>query len=106
MARRHCYERTLITKYGEMRLDVPVFRRGDCGAMRGGLDVIGKGQTHLRTGETIYRATSLLERFNREIRARERMGSVWTVHNLLALLLVAGRSHLIHMCENAINLGK
>ena len=27
MARNHCYERTLITKYGEMRLAAPVFRR-------------------------------------------------------------------------------
>ena len=33
---------TLITNYGEMRLDGPVFR---CGAMRGGMDVISKGQT-------------------------------------------------------------
>ena len=49
-----------------------------------------KGLTHLRTGESIYRATSLLERFNREIWARERMGSVWTVHNLLALLQLRG----------------
>ena len=48
MARHHSYERTLITKYGEMRLDVPVFRCGDCGAMRGRLDVIGKGRTRKR----------------------------------------------------------
>ena len=32
MARHHPHERILITKYGEMRLDVPVFRCGDCGA--------------------------------------------------------------------------
>lgn len=48
MARHHSYERTLITKYGEMRLDVPVFRYGDCCAMRIGMDVIGKGQTRKR----------------------------------------------------------
>ena len=47
---------------------------------------LGKWLTHLRTGETIYRTTSLLERFNREIRVRERMGTAWTVHNLLVLL--------------------
>ena len=45
---------------------------------------------HLRTGESIYRATSLWERFNRDIRARERMGTVWTVHNLLFLLQMRG----------------
>ena len=49
-----------------------------------------KGLTHLRTGETRCRATSLLERFNREIRARERMGTGWTVHNLLVLLQLRG----------------
>ena len=48
MARHHSYERTLITKYGEMRLDVPVFRCGDCGAMTSGMDVIGKGQARKR----------------------------------------------------------
>ena len=49
-----------------------------------------KGLTHLQTGESRYRTTSLLERFNREIRARERMGTAWTVHNLLALLQLRG----------------
>ena len=49
-----------------------------------------KGLTHLRTGEARYRTTSLLERFNREIRARERMGTAWTVHNLLVLLQLRG----------------
>ena len=44
MASHHSYERTLITKHGELILDVPVFRCGDCGAMRGGMDFIGKGQ--------------------------------------------------------------
>ena len=48
MARRHCYERTLIAKHGEMRLGVPMFRCGDCGALRGGMDVIGKVQTRMR----------------------------------------------------------
>ena len=53
MARHHCYERTLITKYGEMRLDIPVFRCGDCGAMRSGMNVIGKGQTRRRYSKKI-----------------------------------------------------
>ena len=34
-----------------------------------------KGLTHLRAGESRYRTTSLLDRFNREIRGRERMGT-------------------------------
>ena len=48
MPRHHCYERTLIAMFGEMRLDVPVFRCGDCGAMTGGMDAIGKGRTRKR----------------------------------------------------------
>ena len=30
---------------GKLTLDVPVFLCGECGAMRGGMDVIGKWQT-------------------------------------------------------------
>ena len=54
------------------------------------IKALRKALTHLRTGEARYRTTSLLERFNREIRARERMGTVWTVHNLLVLLQLRG----------------
>ena len=53
MARHHCYERTLITEYGEMRLDVPVFRCGDCDARCSGMEVIGKGQTRKRYSKKI-----------------------------------------------------
>ena len=49
-----------------------------------------KGLTHPSDGRARYRATSLLDRFNREIRSRERMGTVWTVHNLLELLQLRG----------------
>ena len=43
-------------------------------------------------GESRYRATSRLERFNREMRVREWMGTVsaWIVHNLLAPLQLRG----------------
>ena len=48
MARHHCYERTVITKYGEVRQGSLVFRCGDYGAMSGGRAVIGKGQARKR----------------------------------------------------------
>ncbi len=48
MASHHSYERTLIATCGEMRLDIPVFRCGDCGAMASGMDVIGKEQARKR----------------------------------------------------------
>ena len=45
---------------------------------------------HLKTEQTRYKTTSRLERQNREYRRRERMGTVWSPHNLLALLQKRG----------------
>ena len=47
---------------------------------------LGQGLSHLRTGQVRYKTTSRLERFHREIRRRERMGTAWSPHNLLVLL--------------------
>ena len=47
---------------------------------------LSKGLRHLTTGQTKHRTTSRLERLNRELRRREKLGTVWTEHNLLALL--------------------
>ena len=51
---------------------------------------LGKGMTHLGTGQERHRTTSRLERQNREYRRREKMGTVWSPHNLLALLQLRG----------------
>ncbi len=45
-----------------------------------------KGLRHLATGQARFKTTSPLERHNRELRRREKMGTVWTPHNLLVLL--------------------
>ena len=45
-----------------------------------------KGLRHLATGPVAHRTTSRLERHSRELRRREKLGTVWTEHNLLALL--------------------
>ena len=47
---------------------------------------LSKGLRHLATGRASHRTTSRLERHNRELWRRERLGTVWTEHNLLALL--------------------
>lgn len=60
---------------------------------------LDKELTHLRPRKSRYRTTSLLERFNRDIRARERMGTVWTVPTLCAAA-DAGRSGLNHLNGN------
>ena len=72
MARHHSYERTLITKYGEMRLDVPVFRCGDCGAMTSGMDVIGKGQAGAKA---LFQKKYGMRRCG--LRRRESAASAW-----------------------------
>ena len=51
---------------------------------------LGKGLTHLRTGQEKYRTTFHLERKNREYRRREKIGTAWSPHNLLALLQIRG----------------
>ena len=77
MARHHSYERTLIAKYGEMRLDVPVFRCGDFGAMTRGMDVIGKWQTRKLRSKKIRDAAM---RLSAQGVIYERVGDILTPH--------------------------
>ncbi len=51
---------------------------------------LDKGLAHLVSGQSRYKTTSLLERLNRELRRRERMGTWWNPHNLLVLLQSRG----------------
>ncbi len=41
MARHHSYSRLIVSKYGELRLRVPVFRCTHCGDMGSGMELIG-----------------------------------------------------------------
>ena len=47
---------------------------------------LSKGLAHLASGQSRYKTTSRLERLNRELQRRERMGTWWSTHNLLVLL--------------------
>lgn len=51
---------------------------------------LNQGLRYLDTGQSEYKTTSKLERLNRELRRREKMGTVWSPHNLLALLQIRG----------------
>jgi len=51
---------------------------------------LSRGLRHLATGQVEHRTSSRLERHNRELRRREKLGTVWTGHNLLALLQAQG----------------
>lgn len=48
--------------------------------------VLKKGLTFLGTGEQRFKTVSRLERLQRELRRRERLGTVWSAHNLVVLL--------------------
>ena len=48
---------------------------------------------HMATEQVAHRMASRLERHNRELRRREQLGTVWTEHNLLALLPEQGLSN-------------
>ena len=47
---------------------------------------LSKGLRHLTTGQVRHRTMPRLERHNLELRRREKLGAVWTEHNLPALL--------------------
>ena len=49
-----------------------------------------KGLRHLATGQVEHRTSSRLESHNRELQRREQLVTVWTEHNLLALLQAQG----------------
>ena len=51
---------------------------------------LSKGLRHLATGQVTHWTPPLLERRNRELRRRQKLGTVWTVYNLLALLQEQG----------------
>ena len=53
---------------------------------------LSKGLRHLTTGQVAHWTMSRSERHNRELRWREKLGAVWTEHNLLALLPEQGCS--------------
>lgn len=52
--------------------------------------VLEKGLTFLRTAQPSLKTTSRLERYQRELRRREHMGTCWSPHNLLVLLQQSG----------------
>ena len=48
MHRHHRYARTIATSYGEVRLQIPVFRCGQCRRMTGGMTLLGDEMRHQR----------------------------------------------------------
>ena len=46
--RHHRYARAIATGYGEVRLQIPVFRCGQCRRMAGGMTLLGDEMRHQR----------------------------------------------------------
>ena len=48
MHRHHRYARAIATGYGEVRVQIPVFRCGQCRRMVGGMTLLGQEMRHQR----------------------------------------------------------
>ena len=48
MHRHHAYRRSIMTGYGAVELQLPVFRRQQCRRMSRGADVLGEGERYRR----------------------------------------------------------
>ena len=48
MHRHHRYARAIATSYGEVRLQIPVFRCGPCHRMTGGMTLLGEEECRRR----------------------------------------------------------
>jgi hypothetical protein len=48
MHRHHRYPRSLMTSYGEVRLQIPVFRCGQCRRMSSGAELLGDEERYRR----------------------------------------------------------
>ena len=48
MHRHHAYRRSIMTGYGAVELQIPVFRCGQCRRMSSGADVLGEDERYRR----------------------------------------------------------
>ena len=48
MHRHHAYRRSIMTGYGAVELQIPVFRCGDCRRLSSGADVLGAEERYRR----------------------------------------------------------
>ena len=48
MHRHHRYHRSIMTGYGAVELEIPVFRCGECRGMSGGMDLPGDEERYRR----------------------------------------------------------
>ena len=63
MHRHHRYPRSIMTRYGELQLQIPVFRCGECQRMTSGMELLGDEERYRRyskkTGELAVKLAAL-----------------------------------------------
>lgn len=58
MHRHHTYPRSLLTRHGELSLEIPVFRCATCGAMASGMELMGEEEVRKRFSKKPVRKPS------------------------------------------------
>ena len=62
MHRHHRYARVIATGYGEVRVQIPVFRCGQCRRMAGGMTLLGAEMRHQRFSKKTVTSPSVWPR--------------------------------------------
>ena len=62
MHRHHRYARAIDTSYGEVRLQIPVFRCGQCRRMAGGMTLLGQEMRYQRFSKKTVTSPSVWPR--------------------------------------------
>ena len=60
--RHHHYARAIATGYGEVRVQIPVFRCGQCRRMAGGMTLLGQEMRHQRFSKKTVTSPSVWPR--------------------------------------------
>ena len=77
-----------MSKARRLASELTTMTEGRAGYWR--VKALKRGLVHPETGHAGHKTTSRLERFDRELRRRERMGVGWTMHNPLVLFQKQG----------------
>ena len=75
MHRHHRYARAIATSYGEVRVQIPVFRCGQCRLMAGGMTLPGEEMRHQRFSKKTVTSPSAWLRLI-ELRQRRELGGL------------------------------
>jgi len=73
MHRHHRYRRSIMTGYGEVELQIPVFPCGECGRMSSGMELLGDEERYRRYSKN-RRVSDAAGRIGVELCCGQRLG--------------------------------